>query len=72
MKDLGHGDTVLGIKVKQNSGGFKLSQSHCVERVLDKFKHLKFKEVSNPLDPSLQLEKNSGRAVAQLEYESAI
>ena len=40
--------------------------------MLDKFKHLKFKEVNTPFDPNLKLEKNSGRAVAQLEYASAI
>ena len=40
--------------------------------MLDKFKHLKFKEVNTLFDPSLKLEKNSGRAVAQLEYASAI
>ena len=40
--------------------------------MLDKFKYLKFKEVNTPFDPSLKLEKNSRRAVAQLEYASAI
>ena len=40
--------------------------------MLDKFKQLKFKEVNTLFDPSLKFEKNSGRAVAQLEYESAI
>ena len=44
MKDLRKVDTILGIKVKQNSGGFELSQSHYVEKILDKFKHLNFKE----------------------------
>ena len=72
MKDLGVVDTILGIKVKQNSGSYELSQSHYVEKVLDKFKHLTIKEVNTPFDPSLKLEKHSGRAVAQLEYSSAI
>ena len=87
MKDLGQVDTILGIKVKQNSGDFELGQSHYVEKVLedfelgqshyvekalDKFKYLKFKEVNITFDLSLKLEKNSGRAVAQLEYASAI
>ena len=40
--------------------------------MLDKFKYLKFKEVNTPFDPSLKLEKNSGRAMAQREYASAI
>ena len=72
MKDLGQVDTILGLKVKQNSGGFKLGQSHYIEKVLDKFKYLKFKEVNTPFDPSLKLKKNSGRVMAQLEYASAI
>ena len=40
--------------------------------MLDKFKYLKFKEVNAPFDSSLKLEKCSGQAVAQLEYESAV
>ena len=40
--------------------------------MLDKFKYLKFKEVNTPFDQSIKLEKNSGRAVAQLEYANAI
>ena len=66
MKDLGQVDTILGIKVKQNSGSFELGQSHYVEKVLEKFKYLKFKEVNTPFAPSLKLEKYSERAVAQL------
>ena len=72
MKDFGQVDTILSINVKQSSGDFELGQSHYVEKVLDKFKHLKFKEVYAPFNPSLKLEKYSGRAVAQLEYESVI
>ena len=43
MKDLNEIDTILGIKVKKHSGGFALCQSHYIERVLLKFKHLGFK-----------------------------
>ena len=53
-------------------GVSKLGQPHYVEKVLDKFQHLKFKEVNTPFDQSLKLEKNIRRAVAQLEYESVI
>ena len=72
MKDLGEVDTILGIKVKKNSGGYSLCQSHYIEKVLLKFKHLKFKEANTPFDSSIKLLENSGRAVAQLEYASAI
>lgn len=72
MKDLGLVDTILGIKVKRNSGGYELNQTHYIEKMLEKFKHLNFKEVNTPFDPSVKLQKNNGRTVAQLEYASAI
>ena len=72
MKDLGEVDTILGIKVKKHSGGYALSQSHYIEKVLLKFQHLKFKEANTPYDSSIKLLENSGREVAQLEYASAI
>jgi hypothetical protein len=40
MKDLNEVDTILGIKVKKHSGGYALCQSHYIEKVLLKFKHL--------------------------------
>ncbi|RVW90101.1 Retrovirus-related Pol polyprotein from transposon TNT 1-94 [Vitis vinifera] len=32
MKDLGEVDTILGIKVKRNSGGYALNQTHYIEK----------------------------------------
>ncbi|RVW46570.1 Retrovirus-related Pol polyprotein from transposon TNT 1-94 [Vitis vinifera] len=72
MKDLGEVDTILGIKVKRNSGGYALNQTHYIEKVVSKFSHLKIKDVNTPFDSSIKLEKNDGRSVAQLEYASAI
>ena len=34
MKDLGEVDTILGIKVKRNSGGYALNQTHYIEKVV--------------------------------------
>ncbi|KAK3017639.1 hypothetical protein RJ639_003231 [Escallonia herrerae] len=45
MKDLNEVDTVLGIKVKKHSGGYALSQSHYIEKMLLKFQHLGIKEL---------------------------
>ena len=70
MNDLRLVDTLLGIKVKRNSGGYELSQTHYVKKVLDTFKHLRFNEVTTPFDLSVKLQKNDGRVVAQLEYAS--
>ena len=72
MKDLGEVDTILGIKVKRNSEGYALNQTYYIEKVLSKFSHLKIKDVNTPFDSSVKLEKNYGRAMAQLEYVSAI
>ncbi|KAJ9558422.1 hypothetical protein OSB04_013036 [Centaurea solstitialis] len=72
MKDLGEVDTILGIKVKRSESQFSLSQSHYIEKILTKFQHLNIKEFNTPFDSSVKLDKNFGRAVAQLEYASAI
>nr|CAN83010.1 hypothetical protein VITISV_010102 [Vitis vinifera] len=71
MKDLGEVDIILGIKVKRNSGGYALNQTHYIEKVVSKFS-LKIKDANTPFDSSIKLEKNDGRLVAQLEYASAI
>jgi hypothetical protein len=72
MKDLNEADTILGIKVKRHSGGYALCQSHYIEKVLLKYKHLNVKEVNTPFDSNYKLVENTGRAIAQLEFASAI
>ncbi|KAJ9561598.1 hypothetical protein OSB04_006758 [Centaurea solstitialis] len=72
MKDLGEVDTILGIKVKRTGSQISLSQSHYIEKILTKFQHLNIKEFNTPFDSCVKLGANSGRAVAQLEYASAI
>ena len=53
-------------------GGYVLSQSHYIDKMLNKFSHLKIKETSTPFDSSIKLVNNDERVVAQLEYVSAI
>ena len=53
MKDLGKVDMILRIKVRRNNGGIVLSQSHYIEKILNKFKHLKFKEWKTPYNPQV-------------------
>uniref|UniRef100_A0A2N9GJP7 Uncharacterized protein n=1 Tax=Fagus sylvatica TaxID=28930 RepID=A0A2N9GJP7_FAGSY len=72
MKDLNEADTILGIKVKRHSEGYALCQSHYIEKVLHKYKHLNVKEVNTPFDFNYKLVENNGRAIAQLEFASAI
>ena len=72
MKYLGEVDTSLGIKIKRNSRGYALNQTHCIEKIVSKFSHLEIKDANSPFDSSVKLEKNDDRALAQLEYASAI
>ncbi|MDR5650826.1 reverse transcriptase domain-containing protein, partial [Staphylococcus nepalensis] len=58
MKDLGEVDTILDIKVKKDSESFTLSQSHYVDSVINKFKHLNIKEANTPIDPNINSIKN--------------
>ena len=40
MKDLGVADVILGIRIHRTPQGLALSQSHYIEKVLDKFKYM--------------------------------
>ena len=72
IKDLNEADTILGIKVKRHSEGYALYQSHYIENVLLKYKHLNVKKVNTSFDSNYKLVENTGRAIAQLEFASAI
>lgn len=67
MKDMDEVDAILGIY-----GGYVLCQSHYIEKNLNKLNHLGFKEYNIPFDSHIKLVNNYGRAVAQIEYASAI
>ena len=72
MEDLNEVDTILGIKIKRHSEGFAPCQSYYVEKVFQRFEHLNIMEANTPFYWSIKLGKNTGRAIAQLEYASAI
>ncbi|GKA38548.1 zinc finger, CCHC-type containing protein [Tanacetum coccineum] len=72
MKDMNEVDTILGIKVKRHSGGYALNQCHYIDKIIDKFQHLNIEEANTPYESSCKLVENNGRAVAQIEYASAI
>ena len=57
MKDLGEVDTILGIKINRNGGGYALNLTHYIEKVVSKFSHLKIKDANTPFDSSVKLEK---------------
>ena len=41
MKDLGVADVILGIKILKTPNGLALSQTHYIQKILEKFKFLK-------------------------------
>ncbi|GJY27044.1 zinc finger, CCHC-type containing protein, partial [Tanacetum coccineum] len=72
IKDIGEADVILGIRIKHESSGISVSQSHYIEKVLKKFKYFYCTLVSIPMDISEKLKPNNGQAVSQLEYSRVI
>ncbi|GJS84198.1 zinc finger, CCHC-type containing protein [Tanacetum coccineum] len=72
MKDMGEADVILGIRIKHESNGIAISQSHYIEKVLKKFNYFDCTLVSTPMDTSEKLMPNNGQAVSQLEYSRVI
>ncbi|GKB66115.1 zinc finger, CCHC-type containing protein [Tanacetum coccineum] len=72
MKDMGEADVILGIRIKHESNGIAISQSHYIEKVLKKFNYFECIPVSTPLDTSEKLMPNNGQAISQLEYSRVI
>ncbi|GJW35407.1 zinc finger, CCHC-type containing protein [Tanacetum coccineum] len=50
MKDMGEVDVILGIRIKHESNGMAISQSHYIEKVLKKFNYFECTPVSTPVD----------------------
>ncbi|GKA19637.1 zinc finger, CCHC-type containing protein [Tanacetum coccineum] len=72
MKDTGEPDVILGIRIKHESNGIEISQSHYIEKVLKKFNYFECTPVSTPMDISEKLMPNNGQAVSQLEYSKVL
>nr|GEW17692.1 zinc finger, CCHC-type [Tanacetum cinerariifolium] len=72
MKDMREADVILGIRIKHESNGIAISQSHYIDKVLIKFNYSDFTPVSTPLDTCEKLMPNKGPAVSQLEYSRVI
>ncbi|GKA80098.1 zinc finger, CCHC-type containing protein [Tanacetum coccineum] len=71
MKDMGEADVILGIRIKHESNGIAISQSHYIEKVLKKFNYFDCTPISTPMDTSEKLIPNNGQAVSQLVYSRA-
>ncbi|GJV06002.1 zinc finger, CCHC-type containing protein [Tanacetum coccineum] len=72
MKDMGEADIIFGIMIKHESNGIAISQSHYIEKELNKFNYFDCTLVSTPMDTSEKLMPNNGPAVSQLEYSRVI
>nr|GEV01739.1 zinc finger, CCHC-type [Tanacetum cinerariifolium] len=62
MKDMGKADVILGIRIKHESNGIAISQSHYIEKVLKKFNYFNCTPVSTPLDTCQKLMPNRAPA----------
>ncbi|KAL0354072.1 UNVERIFIED_CONTAM: Retrovirus-related Pol polyprotein from transposon TNT 1-94 [Sesamum angustifolium] len=73
MKDMGEADVILGIKLIRSTDGISISQSHYVEKIIEKFGYQNSRIAKTPYDSSIALFKNkSGVLVAQLKYSQII
>ena len=67
MKDLRAADVTLEIKITRTPDGINLSESHYVDKMIERFKEYRIKENMNP-----HLRKNTGTETRQLEYSQII
>nr|GEY42111.1 zinc finger, CCHC-type [Tanacetum cinerariifolium] len=72
MKDMGEADVILSMRIKHESNGIAISQSHYIENVLKKFNYFACTLVSTPMDTYKKLMPNEGQAISQLEYSRVI
>ena len=64
MKDMGPADVILRIKIKRSPDGLILSQSHYVDKILDKFSKNDTGVARTPIDISQHLSKNRGENIS--------
>ncbi|GKA31478.1 zinc finger, CCHC-type containing protein [Tanacetum coccineum] len=72
IKDMGEADVILGIRIKHESNGITIYESHYIKKVLKKFNYFDCTLVSTPMDTSEKLMPNNGQVVSQLEYSRVI
>ncbi|KAL0449328.1 UNVERIFIED_CONTAM: Retrovirus-related Pol polyprotein from transposon TNT 1-94 [Sesamum latifolium] len=73
LMDMGEADVILGIKLIRSTDGIAISQSHYVEKIIEKFGYQNSRIAKTPYDSSVALFKNeSGISVAQLRYSQII
>jgi hypothetical protein len=68
IKNLGVADVIIEIKFFMISNGLVLSQSHYVEKILEKFSKNNNSTIKTLIDVSVYLSKNRGKRINQLKY----
>ncbi|XP_076914548.1 uncharacterized protein LOC143573594 [Bidens hawaiensis] len=69
MKDLGLADVILGVQITRNQNGLVLSQSHYVEKILEKFNKDDTRVASTPIDTTHHLFKNRGEGLLNVSTQ---
>ena len=64
MKGMGEASDIFGMKIIREPNVLILSQGHCVDKVLKKFKNIDVVPVRTPFDANNQLKKNVGEAIS--------
>nr|GEW62516.1 zinc finger, CCHC-type [Tanacetum cinerariifolium] len=72
MKDMREADIIVGIRIKHESNGIAISQSHYIEKVLKKFNYFECTTVSTLMDTNEKLMPKNGLDVSQLMYSRVI
>nr|GEZ69384.1 zinc finger, CCHC-type [Tanacetum cinerariifolium] len=67
-----NGSSKENLRIKHESNGIAIPQSHYIENVLKKFNYFDCTPVSTLMDTSEKLMPNNGQAVSQLEYSRVI
>ena len=65
-------DVILGIKIIRTPDEITLSQSHYVDKIIERFKEHGIKENTNFFLPHIHLRKNTGTGKRRLEYSQNI
>ncbi|KAL0298180.1 UNVERIFIED_CONTAM: hypothetical protein Sangu_3156500, partial [Sesamum angustifolium] len=64
---MGEADVILGIKLIRSTDGIAISQSHYIEKIIEKFGYQNSRIAKTPYDSFVALFKNeNGVAIAQL------
>ncbi|XP_073137614.1 uncharacterized protein [Henckelia pumila] len=72
MKDMCLADVILGIKIQRISEALLLSQTHYVDKILEKFNKDDSAWAKTSIDMSQHLSKNRNESISQLEYSRII